>query len=189
MALCLCTREQLAALPAETEYRLIADRPDLFAGRVAVELRGKEIPAGWALAPAKYPNGVALLDGCAAPWEKPAPVVDRLADVSDAEIAVAVTARKLDVALLGLDPYRTAGLTSYRVHGELCYGDPVVVGPDGYARIVRCLTADTMNALLGTLNKPLADAPTADSLCEAAERDAWAAMKAGLDASAEPVER
>jgi hypothetical protein len=95
MALCLCTREQLAALPVGTEYRLIADRPDLFAGRLALEVREKTPPIGWALAPTKYPNGVPLLDGCAAPWEKTAAVVDRLADVSDAEILKAVTVRGL----------------------------------------------------------------------------------------------
>lgn len=97
--LCLATREQLAALPAGTEYRLIADRPDLFAGRVAVEMRGTAVPAGWALAPVKYPNGVPLLDGCAAPWEKPAPIVDRLADVSDAEILAAAKVRGLTLSV------------------------------------------------------------------------------------------
>lgn len=98
MALCLATREQLAALPEGTEHRVIADRPDLFGGCLAVEVRGTAVPSGWKLAPVKYPNGVSLLDGCAAPWERVAPVVDRLTDVSDEEILKAVAARKLTVA-------------------------------------------------------------------------------------------
>jgi len=97
MALCLATREQFVALPVDTEYRLIADRPDLFAGRMAIEVRGA-MPAGWALAPVKYPNGVLLLDGCGAPWEKVVPVVDSLAGVSDADILKAVAVRGLKVA-------------------------------------------------------------------------------------------
>ncbi|MFA4944875.1 MAG: hypothetical protein WC789_09275 [Lentisphaeria bacterium] len=193
MALCLATREQLNALPLDTEYRVIADRPDLFGGCLAVEVRGTAVPSGWKLAPVKYPNGVSLLDGCAAPREKRAPVVDRLADVSDAEILKAANARSLDAGqLLGLDAYREEALTRYRLSPELAYGDPVIIGPDGFAQIVFTIDAPGMKALLSKLNDPLADAVTAERLCKEASAECWARLKAEsdtLDAAPEPLER
>ena len=87
MALHLATDADLSALPAGTEYRILSDRADLFAGRKVIEVKVK----GLALesAPTAYPNGVKILDGCIEPWTKTEPKA--LATVDASELSVAIS--------------------------------------------------------------------------------------------------
>ena len=85
MALYIASDAALAALPAGTEYRVLADRPDLFGGKVIES----KVLLSLAAAPKTYPNGVDILKGCIAPWEtvKAKP----LATTDAAELSAAIS--------------------------------------------------------------------------------------------------
>jgi hypothetical protein len=92
----LATPEQLAALPIGTRHRVVAARPDLFGGCHVIECASVlSLP----VAPAKYPNGVPILDAkVAVPWET-VRSLDPLPNVTDAELVLAVKYRNLASAV------------------------------------------------------------------------------------------
>jgi hypothetical protein len=92
----------VAALPVGAEYRVIADRADLFGG-VVVETDSKlDFPA----APKCYPNGVPLLDGAGdedGHWQTVAAPIDPAAHLDDEALLKAVEMRGLVSAELIAD--------------------------------------------------------------------------------------
>jgi len=98
MALYLALPADLANLPIGAEYRVLAERPDLFAGKILVETRAAVTVAGFSAGPKAYPNGVDVLAGCAAEWRRAEAAKDPLPAVSDAEILAVVKLRGLKTA-------------------------------------------------------------------------------------------
>lgn len=104
MALYLGLPADLANLPVGTEYRVIAERPDLFAGKVLVETRAALAVTGFSAGPKAYANGVDVLAGCGIEWRKAEAPKDPLAGVADADVLAAAKLRglKLDAQAVSL---------------------------------------------------------------------------------------